>query len=101
MPTKEELEELVDKCDWEWTSQSGRNGYKVTGPNGNSIFLPAAVWRYGTSLNGAGDYGNYWSSTPYGSNTLSAYNLYFNSGGHGVDWSYRRDGLGVRPVSDK
>ena len=101
MPTKEELEELVDKCDWEWTSQSGRNGYKVTGPNGNSIFLPAAVWRYGTSLNGAGDYGNYWSSTPYGSNTLSAYNLYFNSGDLSVDCYYRNLGQSVRPVTDK
>ena len=101
MPTKEELEELVDKCDWEWTSQSGRNGYKVTGPNGNSIFLPAAGWRFGTSLNNAGDNGRYWSSTPYGSNTLGAYYLYFGSGRHGVDWVYRISGQSVRPVSDK
>ena len=101
MPTKEELEELVDKCDWEWTSQSGRNGYKVTGPNGNSIFLPAAGWRYGTSLNIAGGYGNYWSSSPNGSYTPSAYRLYFRSGNHYVGWSYRYGGRSVRPVSDK
>ena len=101
MPTKEELEELVDKCDWEWTSQSGRNGYKVTGPNGNSIFLPAAGWRYGTSLDSAGDGGSYWSSTPYGSDTLSAYGLYFRSGNHNAIWNYRYYGRSVRPVSDK
>lgn len=101
MPTKEELEELVDKCDWEWTSQSGRNGYKVTGPNGNSIFLPAAGWRYGASLNVAGGFGRYWSSTPYGGNTLHAYSLYFGSGHRYVGWNVRFDGRSVRPVSDK
>ena len=96
MPTKEELEELVDKCDWEWTRQGGCNGYKLTGPNGNSIFLPAAGWRYGSSLLSAGDGGRYWSSTPYG----GAYGLYFGSGRH-VDWGSSYDGRSVRPVSDK
>ncbi len=38
MPTKNELDELARKCSWEWTA----NGAVVTGPNGNSIFLPIA-----------------------------------------------------------
>lgn len=101
MPTDEELVELIDKCDWQWTTQGGHNGYKVTGPNGNSIFLPAAGWRYGSSLNNAGDLGYYWSSTPLGSNTLIACILVFNSGSHDVDWYYRNSGQSVRPVSDK
>ena len=101
MPTDEELEELVDKCYWQWTAQGGHTGYKVTGPNGNSIFLPAAGWRYGTSLDGAGGNGICWSSTPNGSNTLNACYLYFNVGGHGVDWGHRSGGQSVRPVSDK
>lgn len=37
LPTKEQWVELKDKCKWEWLN----NGYKVTGPNGKSIFLPA------------------------------------------------------------
>ena len=42
LPTKEEFQELIDNCEWEWTKESGSYwGYKVTGPNGNSIFLPA------------------------------------------------------------
>ena len=101
MPTKEEFEELIDECDWQWTTQGGHNGYKVTGPNGNSIFLPAAGWRYGTSLNYAGDYGNYWSSTPNGSDSQGAYSLLFDGGGHGVGWYDRYFGQSVRPVSDK
>ena len=51
MPTEEESQELIDNCDWEWTTLNGVEGSKVTSrKNGNSIFLPAAGWRYGTSL---------------------------------------------------
>ena len=40
MPTIEELNELVNRCYWEWTVfENGVTGYTVTGPNGNSIFL--------------------------------------------------------------
>ena len=42
LPTKEEFQELIDNCEWEWTRERGSYwGYKITGPNGNSIFLPA------------------------------------------------------------
>ena len=34
MPTQTEMQELIDNCTWTWTSQSGVNGCKVTGPNG-------------------------------------------------------------------
>ena len=100
LPTKAELEELKNKCTWTWTTQNGVNGYKVTGPNGNSIFLPAAGWRYGSSLHYAGSYGNYWSSAPVGYDDSSAYYLYFSSDYHYIDSSRRRRGLSVRPVSE-
>ena len=99
MPTKEELEELVDKCDWQWTTQRGHNGYKVTGPNGNSIFLPAAGWRFGISTID-GSNGLYWSSTPYGSDTRAS-KLSFYDGGHYVVSDDRDYGESVRPVLDK
>ena len=100
MPTKAEQQELLDNCTWEWTTQNGVNGYKVTGPNGNSIFLPAAGYRYGTTLNFDGYYGGYWSSTPDESGTNGAYYLYFNSGDHYVGWFSRNYGLSVRPVTE-
>ena len=100
LPTKVECEELKNKCTWTWMSQGGHNGYKVTGPNGNSIFLPAAGYRYGSSLDNAGSGGDYWSSTPYESNAQGAYELGFNSSLHRVDWSNRDLGLAVRPVSE-
>ena len=42
MPNNHEFDELKTKCKWEWTNERGSNGYRITGPNGNSIFLPAA-----------------------------------------------------------
>ncbi len=100
LPTQAEMQELIDKCTWTWTSQGGRNGYRVTGPNGSSIFLPAAGYRYGSSLNVAGDYGYYWSSPPFESAARIACSLYFVSSDHSLDWYYRYSGQSVRPVSD-
>lgn len=65
MPTKEDIEELCYVCDWEWTTQNGVNGCKVTGPNGNSIFLPAAGCCHGTETSYKGYCGIYWSSSLY------------------------------------
>ncbi len=100
LPTKEEIEELVNKCTRVWTTLNGKSGYKVTGPNGNSIFLPAAGYRYGTSLYGAGSNGLCWSATPDESTTLGAYSLNFDSGNFGRSWSGRDLGGSVRPVSE-
>ena len=100
LPTRAEFQELQDKCRWECTTQNGKMGYKVTGPNGNSIFLPAAGYRFLSSLNSSGEIGNYWSSTPDESNDDNAYELRFSSSSHFVGWSRRGDGLSVRPVSE-
>lgn len=100
LPTKAECRELKEECTWTWTTKGGHNGYKVVGPNDNSIFLPAAGYRDGTSLYRAGEYGDYWSSTSGESSTQSAYYLNFYSGGHDVDWYYRSYGRTVRPVSE-
>ena len=100
LPTKAEMEELVDKCTWQWTTQSGVNGYKVTGPNGNSIFLPAAGYCFGSSRYYVGERGYYWSSSPYESDIYDAYRIYFFSRDHCVDWRSRDHGRTVRPVSE-
>lgn len=42
LPSEKEMRELVDKCKWHWTMKDGVEGANITGPNGNSIFLPAA-----------------------------------------------------------
>ena len=98
MPTRDEQEELLNNCTWEWTTQNGVNGCKVTGTNGNSIFLPAAGYRSGSSRYFSGSRGNYWSSTPYNSNY--AYDLYIYSSGQNMNYFSRYSGRSVRPVSE-
>lgn len=115
LPTEKELEELENKCTWKWTTQGGKKGYKVTGPNGNSIFLPAAGNRDESSLYRVGVGGSYWTSTPdfysdkyyfykyyddYGDYGEGASCLFFDSGHQDVDWGDRYYGRSVRPVSE-
>ena len=102
MPTKEQMEELVEHCEWEWTQVNGVNGAKVIGPNGSCIFLPAAGYRYGSSLYLDGGLGNYWSSTPDDdAYDNSAYYLYFFTGSEYVGWDgIRHVGLTVRPLTE-
>ena len=79
MPTRAELHELREKCTWTWTTQNGVKGYKVSSKrNGNSIFLPAAGYRYDSSLRYAGSDGYYYSSSLNTSDM--AYHLLFESG---------------------
>ena len=63
MPTADEQSELRNECTWIWTTQNGTNGWKVTGPNGNSIFLPASGNRVGSDLYDVGSGSSYWSSS--------------------------------------
>ena len=127
MPTIEEQQELKANCYWEWTDSYNGKGvagyivYKVKNasdkgevkPTSGSvttvgsysladphIFLPAAGYRYGSGLSGAGGNGNYWSSSlyDYGSDPNYAYSLIFSSDRVGWDGSYRYYGPSVRAV---
>lgn len=100
MPTEAENNELCKKCKWTWTSQGGHNGYKVTGPNGTSIFLPAAGYRFDTDTNHVGGSGYYWSSTLSSSYSFYARVLNFGSRNHFTYDFDRRGGRSVRPVTE-
>ena len=96
LPTKEQLEELKNQCIWIWMG----SGYKVVGPNGNSIYLPAAGHRdyIGTVLY-VGSNGYYWSSTPHWSSGF-VYFLFFNSGEVDMNYNFSSLGRSVRLVQD-
>ena len=98
MPTDAEWTELRENCTWTWTTKNGVNGYEVKGTNGNSIFLPAAGYRYGGFLYDAGSNGSYWSSSLYTDGPSRALDVDIRS-----DGVYRNDylrfcGQSVRPV---
>ena len=100
MPTEAEFKELCTKCKWTWTSQAGHNGYKVTGPNGKSLFLPAAGWRLGTDRYREGENGYYWSGELSSSYSYDARYLGFNSSYHYTVINDRSYGQSVRPVTE-
>ncbi|WP_289299889.1 hypothetical protein [Xylanibacter muris] len=100
LPTKAEFKELSNKCTWKWIKQDGKKGYRVTGPNGNSIFLPAAGRRFESSFKEVGVEGNYWSSTPRDSDAINVYFFLFGSDFQSVFYIYRFAGYSVRPVSE-
>ena len=101
MPTADEFTELINNCTMESAEQDGVLGVKVTGPNGNSIFLPlGGSWvRF---LEPTPDFaGYYWSSSPYGDNLERATYLFVQDFGSSITFfNNRHIGLNVRPVSD-
>ena len=98
MPTLEQQQELIERCTWQLVERNGVYGRLVTGPNGNTLFLPAADYRDDNSHNNARSIGAYWSRT-----LDSGYpsGLYFRN----FDWEsvylfshIRSQGFTVRPV---
>ena len=79
MPTNSQQTELIQKCTWQWTTMNGVNGRLVTGPNGNSIFLPAAGERFYNSLLDAGSMSEYWSCELGLGSSICAYGIGFES----------------------
>ena len=101
-PTDDDLQELLDRCEWEWTSVGESDGYQVTGPNGKSIFLPAAAHSDGVDGYGESSFGYYWASTINVEDKDRPFYLYFSeSHGKGTYGTGARFlGASIRPVCD-
>ncbi len=104
-PTKEEWQELLDNTVSVWTTQNDVNGRLFTASNGNSIFLPAAGYRFDWDfsrdggLNDAGSHGDYGSSSLSTDNPNSAWSFGFSSGYQRINGgSSRSCGHSVRAV---
>ncbi len=102
IPTTAEFTELAECCTWEWKNDyNGVNGYLVIGPNGNSIFLPAAGYNNGVEK---GVFLWYWSTSVFTKyfNNENAYALMAVDFKVYDNFSYDRyNGLPIRPVMDK
>lgn len=101
LPTKEEVEELVDRCTWTWVTENNVEGCRVVGPNGNHIFLPAAGLSAGTDMLMSDKlYGSYWAAQ-IGIKDGFAYNLRFGANGGYCYSRYGYGGQSIRPVTEK
>jgi len=100
MPSYDQLGLLTSKCTSTWTSVNGVYGRKVTGPNGASIFLPAAGYRWNDNTGNVGSYGGCWLSTQDPNYSYGAYTLHFDNGDFYRDYDTRYYGLSVRPVTE-
>ena len=99
MPSLTQCQELINNCNSEWTTLNGANGRKFTGPNGGTIFLPAAGYYRVDELRRLGSTAYYWSSTFDESDAFGASTMYFGSSNVGWGPDYRGDGIPVRPVT--
>ena len=101
MPTLAEFSELYHQCSREWISVNGVEGYSFTGPNGSSIFLPAAGCISGKIYYDSYGEGDYWTSSLKEDHPCDAYDFYFYVDEIKWDCSdYRNDGRSIRPVKE-
>ena len=102
MPTKDELEELIDNTTYEVETINGIKGMMFTSKiNNNQLFIPFGGWWYNNSFLCAGSYGYVWSSQVYDSNVNGAYRLHFCSCAINVDDFGRSSAYSVRGVFKK
>ena len=76
MPTEEQIKELYKNCTKTATTLNGVNGQLVTGPNGNSIFLPYSGAFDGNLQVDIGEYGYLWSRTLYSNEPNMAFIIF-------------------------
>jgi hypothetical protein len=98
MPTKAQQVELIEYCTRESMQLNGVNGTLVIGPNGNTIFFPAAGHRLYDDLSSGGSYGYYWSSSLYSGYEDHGWFLYFTWEYWSFSLYYRYLGQSVRAV---
>ncbi len=98
MPTYSEMEELKANCIVTWMTKDGVNGRLFTGPNGNSIFFPAAGNRFDSTIGGPNTYGSYWSSSVTAGFPSGARELFLDSNGCFFDHGDRSCGQPVRAI---
>ena len=99
MPTKEEQVELITECNWTLDTMNGVDGYTITGPNGNSIFLPISGYFSDTNIEDIGYNGTYWGSELKSDYSSQAYVIdIYNDGDISLFTNSRYYGLSIRPV---
>ena len=116
MPSKADIDELCNKCSSVWTTQNGVNGMLITGPNKNTIFLPAAGHfsnnyynsnnhkNYPSGVYYDGEMGDYWSGSYSGGDIGPRWALVFSKKNPWISCPLASPisyGYSIRPVYGK
>lgn len=100
MPTYDDFDELYQNTNYEWVSMNGVEGRLLTGPNGNSIFLPSTGFYLDNEIICA-NLGLYWSKTLQSQWQIAAWSLHFDDTNCHVCGSYERSrGQVIRAVKN-
>lgn len=98
MPTQLERSELVLNCKFSLSYKDGNNVLKITGPNGNSIYVPTAGYRLQKEILYGGECCYFWTSTLYSAESCYSYCIFAKYNFSGWDKEFRCIGMPVRPV---
>ncbi len=101
MPSREDFDEIVTYCTKAWTTRNNVYGYLITGPNGNSMFLPASGGRGDGNIYESGSCGFYWLNSVYTSDTQFAWGFLLDSDSFSETSYYRMYGQTIRPVCNR
>lgn len=104
IPTKEQIDELLENCDWTWTTLNEVNGYRVTGKKpgytDRSIFLPVTGEYNDGKVFDYRLHGYYWSRNCGTVTSETAYTLEVYTKGSSAEIQSRYKSLAVRPVCE-
>ena len=99
IPTKEQYEELLNNCSFEWLNSNDKTGILFIGSNGRRVFLPAEGYRWKNSLYYKGKHGFYGSASRASGFSSYAYELVFDSHGYSTQIPYYRFcGISIRAI---
>lgn len=100
MPSEEQFAELINECEWEWTTQEGHTGYLVTGINGNTIFLPACGCIKEKGLDYNNQFGYYWIGEKASGSKVEAKELIIGLGEINIENGKQSIARSIRPVTN-
>ena len=93
------MSELISQCKWEW--QEDKTGYLVTGPNGNSIFMPVAGSLIDQAIQYKKERGYYWTGEADTTNVAQAKEVLIWGNVVRVQFGAKNVGRSIRAVCSK
>lgn len=98
LPSETQIAELISTCKWVWQNTDEHCGYLVIGPNGNSMFLPAAGCIIGEEIQYKGQFGYYWTGESHTKNLVFAKELLFGINQINIENGKKNVGRSIRAV---